>query len=180
MEKWSVTAAASLQPPFFWGVFKFVSSIHDAKPCKNQLDGDLSSSRYSGKVGTNNHELSPLCSAGDAPRIVAKGGFSGVFPDSSSAAYSFALSTSAPDTTLWCDVQLTKDGVGVCLRDINMQNCTNVAQAYTARKRTYVIDGVRKTGWFASDFTMAELQSVVCEYNSATANFHFTIEQLVG
>jgi glycerophosphoryl diester phosphodiesterase len=111
---------------------------------------------------------------------VAKGGFSGVFPDSSSAAYLFALMESAPDTTLWCDVQLTKDGVGVCLRDINMQNGTSVAQQYPARKRTYVIDGVRKTGWFALDFTMAELQPVFCEYNSTTANMHFTTEQLVG
>ncbi|KAG2579786.1 hypothetical protein PVAP13_6NG348900 [Panicum virgatum] len=41
-----------------------------------------------------------------------------------------------------------------------MQNCTSVAQRYPTRKRTYVIDGVRKTGWFALDFTMAELQSV--------------------
>ncbi|CAO2169575.1 unnamed protein product [Urochloa humidicola] len=98
---------------------------------------------------------------GDAPRVVAKGGFSGVFPDSSSDAYSFALIASAPDTTLWCDVQLTKDGVGVCLRDINMQNCTSVAQVYPARKRTYDIDGVRKNGWFALDFTMAELQPVI-------------------
>ncbi|CAO2211420.1 unnamed protein product [Urochloa humidicola] len=97
--------------------------------------------------------------SGNAPRVVAKGGFSGVFPDSSSDAYSFALIASAPDTTLWCDVQLTKDGVGVCLRDINMQNCTSVAQAYPTRKRTYEIDGVRKNGWFALDFTMAELQS---------------------
>ncbi|ONM59681.1 glycerophosphodiester phosphodiesterase GDPDL4 isoform X3 [Zea mays] len=68
--------------------------------------------------------------------------------------------TSAPDTAMWCDVQLTKDGVGVCLRDINMKNCTSVDQAYPERKRTYVIDGVRKTGWFVSDFTIAELQSV--------------------
>ncbi|KAG2579787.1 hypothetical protein PVAP13_6NG348900 [Panicum virgatum] len=98
--------------------------------------------------------------SGDSPRVVAKGGFSGVFPDSSSNAYSFALMLSAPNTTLWCDVQLTKDGVGVCLRDIDMQNCTSVAQRYPTRKRTYVIDGVRKTGWFALDFTMAELQSV--------------------
>ncbi|CAL4999668.1 unnamed protein product [Urochloa decumbens] len=99
--------------------------------------------------------------SGDAPRVVAKGGFSGVFPDSSSDAYSFALIASAPDTTLWCDVQMTKDGVGVCLRDINMQNCTNVAQVYPARKRTYEIDDMRKNGWFALDFTMAELQSVI-------------------
>ncbi|KAF8654544.1 hypothetical protein HU200_061737 [Digitaria exilis] len=98
---------------------------------------------------------------GDAPRVVAKGGFSGVFPDSSSAAYSFALIASAPDTTLWCDVQLTKDGVGVCLRDINMQNCTDIASVYPTRKRTYVIDGVRKTGWFPLDFTTTELQQVI-------------------
>ncbi|KAJ1269064.1 hypothetical protein BS78_07G181800 [Paspalum vaginatum] len=97
---------------------------------------------------------------GDAPLVVAKGGFSGIFPDSSQGAYSYALIASAPDTALWCDVQLTKDGVGVCLRDINMQNCTNIAQAYPARERTYVVDGVRKTGWFASDFTIAELQPV--------------------
>ncbi|XP_035816333.1 glycerophosphodiester phosphodiesterase GDPDL4 isoform X1 [Zea mays] len=97
---------------------------------------------------------------GAAPLVVAKGGFSGVFPDSSQGAYSFAMITSAPDTAMWCDVQLTKDGVGVCLRDINMKNCTSVDQAYPERKRTYVIDGVRKTGWFVSDFTIAELQSV--------------------
>lgn len=90
-----------------------------------------------------------------------------MFPDSSSDAYSFALIASAPDTTLWCDLQLTKDGVGVCLRDINMQNCTNVAQAYPTRKRTYVIDGVRKNGWFTPDFTKDELQEkVICEYNN--------------
>ncbi|WVZ92287.1 hypothetical protein U9M48_038364 [Paspalum notatum var. saurae] len=96
----------------------------------------------------------------DAPLVVAKGGFSGVFPDSSQGAYSYALIASALGTALWCDVQLTKDGFGVCLRDINMQNCTSIAEAYPARKRTYVVDGVRKTGWFASDFTIAELQSV--------------------
>ncbi|XP_066395286.1 glycerophosphodiester phosphodiesterase GDPDL4-like isoform X2 [Miscanthus floridulus] len=98
--------------------------------------------------------------SGAAPLVVAKGGFSGVFPDSSQGAYSFAMIASAPDTAMWCDVQLTKDGVGVCLQDINMKNCTTVDQAYPARERTYVIDGVRKTGWFVSDFTIAELQSV--------------------
>ncbi|KAG0545809.1 hypothetical protein BDA96_02G394100 [Sorghum bicolor] len=98
--------------------------------------------------------------SGAAPLVVAKGGFSGVFPDSSQGAYSFAMIASAPDTAMWCDVQLTKDGVGVCLRDINMKNCTTVDQAYPARTRTYVIDGVQKSGWFVSDFTIAELQSV--------------------
>ncbi|CAD6264624.1 unnamed protein product [Miscanthus lutarioriparius] len=99
--------------------------------------------------------------SGAAPLVIAKGGFSGVFPDSSQGAYSFAKDASVPGTAMWCDVQLTKDGVGVCLRDINMNNCTTVGQAYPARKRTYVIDGVHKTGWFVSDFTIAELRSAV-------------------
>ncbi|KAL6646116.1 hypothetical protein ACP70R_017724 [Stipagrostis hirtigluma subsp. patula] len=98
--------------------------------------------------------------SGDAPLVVAKGGFSGVFPDSSQDAYAFAMIASAPDTALWCDVRLTKDGVGVCLRDINMQNCTNIAQAYPARKRSYAINGVHNTGWFTFDFGMAEFQTV--------------------
>ena len=105
--------------------------------------------------------------------MVPKGVFSGVFPDSSQGAYSFAMIASAPDTAMWCDVQLTKDGVGVCLQDINMKNCTTVDQAYPARERTYVIDGVRKTGWFVLDFTIAELQSVFREYNDTTATIPF-------
>jgi glycerophosphoryl diester phosphodiesterase len=97
--------------------------------------------------------------------VVAEGGFSGLFPDSSEGAYAFAVAASAPGTAMWCDVQLTKDGVGVCLRDINMKNCTTVDQAFPARRRTHVIDGVRKTGWFAPDFTIAELQSVYRQYH---------------
>ncbi|KAF7108364.1 hypothetical protein CFC21_108853 [Triticum aestivum] len=101
---------------------------------------------------------------GDAPLVIAKGGFSGVFPDSSYGAFSFALVASAPDTSLWCDVQLTKDGVGICLRDINMSNCTNAAQVYPAKNKKeakYVIDGVPKTGYFSLDFTLSEIQTTL-------------------
>ncbi|XP_062195358.1 glycerophosphodiester phosphodiesterase GDPDL3-like [Phragmites australis] len=114
--------------------------------------------------------------SGDAPLVVAKGGFSGVFPDSSQGAYAFALIASAPDTTLWCDVQLTKDGVGVCLRDINMQNCTNIAGVYPARNRSYVINDVQKTGWFPLDFKMAEFQNVILTQAiwSRTNRFDYT------
>ena len=109
------------------------------------------------------------CCAGDAPLVIAKGGFSGVFPDSSYGAFSFALLASASDTSLWCDVQLTKDGVGICLRDINMSNCTNAAQVYPAKNKKeakYVIDGVPKTGYFSLDFTLSEIQTTLsCEYH---------------
>lgn len=97
---------------------------------------------------------------GDAPLVIAKGGFSGVFPGSSQAAYAFATIASAPDTSWWCDVQLTKDGVGICLGDINMQNSTTIAGVYPARKKTYAVDGAPKAGWFSVDFNMSELLNV--------------------
>ncbi|GJN15804.1 hypothetical protein PR202_gb02746 [Eleusine coracana subsp. coracana] len=98
--------------------------------------------------------------SGDAPLIIAQGGFSGILPDSSQGAYAFGVLASAPDTSSWCNVQLTRDGVGICLRDIDMQNCTTVSMVYPAGQKTYVINGVQKTGWFPMDFNMSELQSV--------------------
>ncbi|XP_052165142.1 glycerophosphodiester phosphodiesterase GDPDL3-like [Oryza glaberrima] len=99
--------------------------------------------------------------SGKAPLVIAKGGFSGVFPDSSQNAYVFALSSTSGDTTLWCDVQLTKDGVGICLRDLLMNNCTSIKQAYPAGEKAYIVNGQRSKGWFPIDYTISSLQSVI-------------------
>uniref|UniRef100_A0A0E0AX94 glycerophosphodiester phosphodiesterase n=1 Tax=Oryza glumipatula TaxID=40148 RepID=A0A0E0AX94_9ORYZ len=96
--------------------------------------------------------------SGKAPLVIAKGGFSGVFPDSSQNAYVFALSSTSGDTTLWCDVQLTKDGVGICLRDLLMNNCTSINQAYPAGEKAYIVNGQRSKGWFPIDYTISSLQ----------------------
>uniref|UniRef100_A0A0D3HU87 glycerophosphodiester phosphodiesterase n=1 Tax=Oryza barthii TaxID=65489 RepID=A0A0D3HU87_9ORYZ len=94
---------------------------------------------------------------GNAPLVIARGGFSGLFPDSSQFAFGFALSATSTDTSLWCDVQLTKDGVGFCLRDLLMQNGTTISQVYPGGKQTYRINGVPKTGWFPVDYNMSLL-----------------------
>jgi hypothetical protein len=39
------------------------------------------------------------------------------------------------DTSWWCDVQLTKDGVGICLGDMDMKNNTNIASVYPGRDK---------------------------------------------
>ncbi|KAM7498949.1 hypothetical protein LguiA_023363 [Lonicera macranthoides] len=98
--------------------------------------------------------------SGDAPIVIARGGFSGLFPDSSFNAYSFALTTSLRDVALWCDVQLTSDGAGICLPDIRLDNSSNIAVVYSNRRNTYVVNGVRTQGWFSVDFTYDELQNV--------------------
>lgn len=92
-----------------------------------------------------------------------------MFPDSSQFAFGFALSATSTDTSLWCDVQLTKDGVGFCLRDLLMQNGTTISQVYPGGKQTYRINGVPKTGWFPVDYNMSLLINVFCEFKSFSA-----------
>ncbi|BAF14974.1 glycerophosphodiester phosphodiesterase GDPDL3 [Oryza sativa Japonica Group] len=98
--------------------------------------------------------------SGNAPAIIAKGGFSGIFPDSSEFAYQFALIASSPDTILYCDVRLTKDGLGICLPDIKMDNCTNIPDFYQQGRKSYLVNGVSTAGWFSVDYNGTELGQV--------------------
>ncbi|CAL9072597.1 unnamed protein product [Musa textilis] len=75
-----------------------------------------------------------LTLSGDTPLVIAKGGFSGLFPDSSSFSYKFSYVAGSPDTISWCDVRLTKDGNGICLPDIVLDNCTNIKLVYPEGK----------------------------------------------
>lgn len=100
---------------------------------------------------------------GTAPIVIARGGFSGTFPDSSYGAYAFALTASSAETTLWCDVHLSKDGVSICVPSITLDNCTSIANVYPKGKKQYDVNGVNKTGWFAVDFNSSELAQVGCK-----------------
>lgn len=103
--------------------------------------------------------------AGKPPLVVARGGFSGLFPDSSAFAYQLALQTSVRDVILWCDVQLTKDGVGICAPDLRLENSTDIAQVFKNKDKTYLVNGVPYQGWFTVDFTFNDLvSSVICEF----------------
>lgn len=95
--------------------------------------------------------------SGKAPVIVAKGGFSGLFPDSSDFAYQILGSSSSPDTAIWCDVRLMKDGLGICLPSLNMDNCTMIANVFPQGKKTYNVNGVSTVGWFSVDYTSTDL-----------------------
>ncbi|PPS13728.1 hypothetical protein GOBAR_AA06848 [Gossypium barbadense] len=99
--------------------------------------------------------------SGKAPSVIAHGGFSGIFADSSFGAYSLALLTSPPDVILWCDVQLTRDGAGICFPDLKLDNNSDVAIVYKNRQKTYLVNGVSTKGWFSIDFTLRELGNVI-------------------
>jgi len=93
--------------------------------------------------------------------VIARGGFSGLFPDSSLAAYQFAMVVSVADVVLWCDVQLTKDGHGICFPDLNLANASNSEEVYPNRQKSYPVNGVTTKGWFPIDFSLTELQKVL-------------------
>ncbi|CAI0437388.1 unnamed protein product, partial [Linum tenue] len=98
--------------------------------------------------------------SGNSPIVVARGGFSGLVPDSSNAAYQLTLLTSAPDVVFWCDLQLGQDAFGFCLPDVTLGNSTDISQLYPGRQSTYTVNGVRQTGWFSLDFNTTSLSTV--------------------
>ncbi|WOK98135.1 glycerophosphodiester phosphodiesterase GDPDL3-like [Canna indica] len=98
--------------------------------------------------------------SGDAPSIVAKGGFSGLFPDSSEYAYKFSYVAGSPDTISWCDVRLTKDGKGICLPNLVIDNCTTIGDVYPDGKTNYIVNGETTSGWFSVDYDMKTLLPV--------------------
>lgn len=94
---------------------------------------------------------------GGQPEIIARGGFSGIFPESSAPANQMALDTSLSDTVLLCNLQLTQDGFGICLPDIRLDNTTTAPMVFPKGKKTYKVNGQDVHGWFALDYPIDQL-----------------------
>ncbi|CAL9075451.1 unnamed protein product [Musa textilis] len=99
--------------------------------------------------------------SGEAPVVVARGGFSGIFPDSSQYAYQIAQSTSLKNVVLLCDLQLTKDGGGICQSDLRLDNSTTISSVFPKGQKTYSVNGQPLTGWFSVDFTSDQIYNNV-------------------
>jgi glycerophosphoryl diester phosphodiesterase len=85
------------------------------------------------------------------PTLIAHRGASWDAPEHTLAAYELALKQGADFVEP--DLQLTKDGVLVCLHDTSLERTTDVAGVYPDRAR--VVD--RKKTWPVADFTLAEI-----------------------
>ncbi|CAA6661575.1 unnamed protein product [Spirodela intermedia] len=97
---------------------------------------------------------------GTEPLVIAKGGHSGLYPDSSGDGYGTAKDYSLPSASLWCDVRLTKDGFGICLPELTMDNCTDISNWYPNGAKNYTVNGVPQRGWFSVDYSLNDLYSV--------------------
>ena len=105
--------------------------------------------------------LSPAISAADdGPLVIGHRGASGYLPEHTLAGYALAVKLGAD--YIEPDLVATKDGRLVARHEPNITNTTDVASRpeFADRKRTAVVDGATEEGWFASDFTLAEIRTL--------------------
>jgi glycerophosphoryl diester phosphodiesterase len=95
------------------------------------------------------------------PKILAHRGASGYLPEETLEAYQLAIDMGAD--AVETDLISTKDGVLIARHDPNLAISTDVASKpeFASRKRVdWLVDGEKQTGWFAHDFTLAEIKTL--------------------
>ncbi len=97
---------------------------------------------------------------GQAPLVIGHRGASGELPEHTLEAYALAIERGAD--FIEPDLVSTKDGVLIARHEPNMINTTDVASRpeFASRKTTKMVDGVAEVGFFASDFTLAEIKTL--------------------
>lgn len=92
--------------------------------------------------------------------IIAHRGASGERPEHTLAAYERAIDQGAD--YIEPDLVVTRDGVLVARHENEISGTTDVADhpQFSARRTTKSIDGREVAGWFAEDFTLAELRTL--------------------
>lgn len=94
------------------------------------------------------------------PAVIAHRGASGYRPEHTVASYELAARMGAD--FLEPDLVSTADGVLVCRHEPEISQTTDVSvrPEFTDRRTTRQVDGRAVTGWFADDFSLAELKTL--------------------
>jgi glycerophosphoryl diester phosphodiesterase len=85
-------------------------------------------------------------------QLIAHRGASAYAPEHTAAAYQLAIEQGADFVEQ--DLQITKDGVLVCLHDLTLERTTDVATVFP--ERATVENGAKH--WYVADFTLAEIK----------------------
>ncbi|MET0352074.1 MAG: glycerophosphodiester phosphodiesterase family protein, partial [Rhizobacter sp.] len=96
----------------------------------------------------------------DSPLVIGHRGASGYLPEHTLESYALAIELGAD--FIEPDVVATKDGHLITRHEPNITNTTDVASRpeFASRRRTAVVDGATEEGFFASDFTLAEIRTL--------------------
>lgn len=102
----------------------------------------------------------PSAMANNDVLVIAHRGASGERPEHTLAAYERGIDQGAD--YIEPDLVVTKDGVLVARHENEISGTTDIAsrEEFASRQRTKTIDGETVTGWFAEDFTLAELRTL--------------------
>ena len=97
---------------------------------------------------------------GAQPLVIGHRGASGYLPEHTLASYRKAIEMGAD--FIEPDLVVTKDGELVARHEPNITATTDVSARpeFANRKKTRKVDGVAETGWFVTDFTLAELRTL--------------------
>ncbi len=92
--------------------------------------------------------------------VIAHRGASGERPEHTLAAYELAIDQGAD--FIEPDLVVTSDGVLVARHETEISATTDIAtrEEFSARRRSKEVDGMLVNGWFAEDFTLAELRTL--------------------
>jgi glycerophosphoryl diester phosphodiesterase len=96
----------------------------------------------------------------NSPLVIGHRGASGSLPEHTLQAYRLAIKVGAD--YIEPDLVATKDGVLIARHEPNIDGTTNVEDhpEFASRKTTKMVDGQPVEGWFASDFTLAEIKTL--------------------
>lgn len=92
------------------------------------------------------------------PLIIAHRGASGHLPEHTLAAYQLAVEQGAD--YIEPDLVITRDGVLIARHENEIGETTDVGIRFPERRTTRLVDGEEVTGWFAEDFTLAEIKTL--------------------
>ncbi len=97
---------------------------------------------------------------GNQPLVIGHRGASGYLPEHTLASYKKAIEMGVD--FIEPDLVVTKDGELVARHEPNITATTDVSTRpeFASRKTTRKVDGVAETGWFVTDFTLAELRTL--------------------
>ncbi|WP_052868182.1 glycerophosphodiester phosphodiesterase [Streptomyces niger] len=109
------------------------------------------------------------------PLVVGHRGASGYRPEHTFGSYQLALDMGAD--VIEQDLVPTKDGHLVCRHENDITATTDVADhpEFAGRKTTKTVDGVKLTGWFTEDFTLAELKTLRAKERIPQTRQHNTL-----
>jgi glycerophosphoryl diester phosphodiesterase len=90
--------------------------------------------------------------------LVAHRGASAYAPEHTFESYQLALKQGADFVEQ--DLQITRDGVLVCLHDLTLERTTNVKEIFPTRFREESISDAPARHWYVSDFTLNEIKQL--------------------